>query len=228
MATCCISCSAADHSSIHPVPPIKLRQDNPTRALPQLIPHRFPPCPHLTASLNGQTELWPSGRRHTPAKGAGGEPSRGFESLRLRHQPLEIPALSVPTGNSPLFPHLRSVFLPRRRHQPPLISSFAPRVSTRHAPRSVCPRDKYRELTGNIRFLVPFWCFSTRNPRAFSVGYGRIPCSSGTGNLNRPIREINPAEQGENWEEQGRPESWIRRYRRAGPARPSPSGCNRE
>ena len=33
-------------------------------------------------------ELWPSGRRHTPAKGADGEPSRGFESLRLRHTPL--------------------------------------------------------------------------------------------------------------------------------------------
>ena len=29
--------------------------------------------------------MWPSGRRHTPAKGADGEPSRGFESLRLRH-----------------------------------------------------------------------------------------------------------------------------------------------
>ena len=30
-------------------------------------------------------ETWPSGRRHTPAKGADGKPSRGFESLRLRH-----------------------------------------------------------------------------------------------------------------------------------------------
>jgi hypothetical protein len=97
-----------------------------------------------------------------------------------------------------------------------------------HAPRSVCPRAKYRELTGNIRFLGSFWRFLSLNPRAFSVGYGRIPCSSGTGNLNRPIREINPAEQGKNWEEQGRPESWIRRWRRAGLARSSPSECRRE
>ncbi len=35
--------------------------------------------------LDPPAEMWPSGRRHTPAKGADGEPSRGFESLRLRH-----------------------------------------------------------------------------------------------------------------------------------------------
>lgn len=32
-------------------------------------------------------ERWPSGRRHTPAKGADGQLSRGFESLPLRHLP---------------------------------------------------------------------------------------------------------------------------------------------
>lgn len=32
-------------------------------------------------------ERWPSGRRHTPAKGADRERSRGFESLPLRHCP---------------------------------------------------------------------------------------------------------------------------------------------
>ena len=32
--------------------------------------------------------MWPSGRRRSPAKGVGGKPSRGFESLRLRHLPL--------------------------------------------------------------------------------------------------------------------------------------------
>ena len=30
-------------------------------------------------------EMWPSGRRRSPAKGVGEESSRGFESLRLRH-----------------------------------------------------------------------------------------------------------------------------------------------
>lgn len=37
--------------------------------------------------LSPPAERWPSGRRHTPAKGAGGKPSRGFESLPLRHLP---------------------------------------------------------------------------------------------------------------------------------------------
>ena len=32
-------------------------------------------------------EMWPSGRRRSPAKGVGEESSRGFESLRLRHYP---------------------------------------------------------------------------------------------------------------------------------------------
>ena len=44
----------------------------------------FRPSHHL---LNASAERWPSGRRHTPAKGAGGKPSRGFESLPLRHLP---------------------------------------------------------------------------------------------------------------------------------------------
>ena len=35
--------------------------------------------------LYGSAETWPSGRRRSPAKGVGGKPSRGFESLRLRH-----------------------------------------------------------------------------------------------------------------------------------------------
>src|SRR5690606_21809791 len=32
-------------------------------------------------------ERWPSGRRRTPGKCVGGEPSQGFESLSLRHKP---------------------------------------------------------------------------------------------------------------------------------------------
>ena len=35
--------------------------------------------------VNPSMEMWPSGRRRSPAKGVGGKPSRGFESLRLRH-----------------------------------------------------------------------------------------------------------------------------------------------
>ncbi len=51
-------------------------------------------------------ERWPSGRRHAPAKGADGvEPSRGFESLLLRHFFDLTPAR---------FAHLRGDVLPER------------------------------------------------------------------------------------------------------------------
>ena len=43
------------------------------------------PCFLRSRPLDTALETWPSGRRHTPAKGADGKPSRGFESLRLRH-----------------------------------------------------------------------------------------------------------------------------------------------
>lgn len=35
--------------------------------------------------LYASAEMWPSGRRRSPAKGVGPEGSRGFESHRLRH-----------------------------------------------------------------------------------------------------------------------------------------------
>jgi hypothetical protein len=44
-----------------------------------------PPCQPPPRPLNtAPTERWPSGRRRTPGKCVGGEPSRGFESLSLR------------------------------------------------------------------------------------------------------------------------------------------------
>lgn len=48
-------------------------------------PHGKSSCSAFTCRIYEQAERWPSGRRHTPAKGAGGKPSRGFESLPLRH-----------------------------------------------------------------------------------------------------------------------------------------------
>ena len=42
-------------------------------------------CVSEKPPLNGSAEMWPSGRRRSPAKGVGPEGSRGFESLRLRH-----------------------------------------------------------------------------------------------------------------------------------------------
>ena len=48
---------------------------------------RICPCPPCSAQIDGSAETWPSGRRRSPAKGVGPEGSRGFESLRLRHQP---------------------------------------------------------------------------------------------------------------------------------------------
>ncbi len=49
--------------------------------------------PSRTIALkNGYAERWPSGRRRTPGKCVGGEPSRGFESLSLRHFCLRLAA----------------------------------------------------------------------------------------------------------------------------------------
>ena len=42
----------------------------------------LPPAP--PTAKQPPTERWPSGRRRTPGKCVGGEPSRGFESLSLR------------------------------------------------------------------------------------------------------------------------------------------------
>ena len=62
---------------------------NPARRLGErdaLVPAR-------TNLLHPGVETWPSGRRRSPAKGVGGKPSRGFESLRLRHSPsVRLPA----------------------------------------------------------------------------------------------------------------------------------------
>ena len=44
--------------------------------------------PHVAITL--PTDSWPSGRRRTPGKCVGGEPSRGFESLTVRHTSLKL------------------------------------------------------------------------------------------------------------------------------------------
>ena len=51
--------------------------------------------PHVAITL--PTDSWPSGRRRTPGKCVGGEPSRGFESLTVRHIALKL------LGNFPKF-----------------------------------------------------------------------------------------------------------------------------
>ncbi len=60
------------------------------------------PCFHPAVRIDTPPEWWPSGRRHTPAKGAGGKPSRGFESLPLRHIQILNPSMA-PTGAFLLF-----------------------------------------------------------------------------------------------------------------------------
>ena len=45
--------------------------------------------------VDPSAETWPSGRRRSPAKGVGGKPSRGFESLRLRHHILPVPVSGI-------------------------------------------------------------------------------------------------------------------------------------
>ena len=52
--------------------------------------------------LSRRTERWPSGRRRTPGKCVGGEPSPGFESLSLRHYPHCEPV--TPPRRARIFP----------------------------------------------------------------------------------------------------------------------------
>ncbi len=70
------------------------------------------PCPCPGRSLNGSAETWPSGRRRSPAKGVGGKPSRGFESLRLRQKPQlkqsDMPDLASRGGVPVLLQHPRT------------------------------------------------------------------------------------------------------------------------
>ena len=114
---------------------------------------------------------------------------RAFESLRVRHNILILKDFSVPLGKNPVFPGVKSVLILRRRLCLLAQPVFPRRVSARSKARSVCPRVKNRELSGNFGFPGPVWRFCALNPRAFSVGYGRIPCSTGIGNLNQRIRE---------------------------------------
>ena len=51
---------------------------------------RRPSCLRGPRSVDATAERWPSGRRRTPGKCVGGRPSRGFESLPLRHLPREM------------------------------------------------------------------------------------------------------------------------------------------
>ena len=57
-------------------------------------PH-LPPCPRPPQPLNGSAEWWPSGRRHTPAKGADGNVSR----VRIPSTP---PPTLAETADGPL------------------------------------------------------------------------------------------------------------------------------
>ncbi len=61
--------------------------------------------PSAELSLKSTSERWPSGRRRTPGKCVGGQPSRGFESLPLRqHMGTAAPRWTL-VGVMPNSPH---------------------------------------------------------------------------------------------------------------------------
>lgn len=171
-----------------------LRVPGPSRA--EILPchaGNLSPCPCPRSPINGLAETWPSGRRHAPAKGADPKGSRGFESLRLRHPPHDICALSVRRGNFPLFPGVSTVSRCRRRHHLPSSPAFPPRVSAPGRTGSVCPECKNGEVSGSMEVFGPFARLLSLNHCLMSVDYGRIPCSLGTGNRKRRIRDqISP------------------------------------
>ena len=76
-----------------------------SRPAPDLWPRKDissqAPCPRPQASLNGSAEWWPSGRRHTPAKGADGNVSR----VRIPSTPPLAPAKAFSrSGCGRIFP----------------------------------------------------------------------------------------------------------------------------
>lgn len=110
------------------------------------------PCPRPEAPINGQAETWPSGRRHAPAKGADGKPSRGFESLRLRHKILVLRDFSESAVISPRFRGSGGRF-PDRDAQTPMLS-LQIRLASPQPARSV--RFALARKTGNYQGISIF------------------------------------------------------------------------
>ena len=94
---------------------------------------RFLPPPPCNSPLRGckhpPTDRWPSGRRRTPGKCVGGEPSRGFESLSVRHPQSEIAYLFVPQPIVAQCPRLAGTHGPRRLRFSPSSHARAGAVS---------------------------------------------------------------------------------------------------
>ena len=112
------------------------------------------PCFQGAQPISTRAERWPSGRRRTPAKGVGGEPSRGFESLPLR-QP--IPTFSLPVISRtilPLFPRLAEPCRVKRLRCGANICRFARFALFATFGVSVFP--VYRESTGKNKNLGRF------------------------------------------------------------------------
>ncbi|MFM2355281.1 MAG: hypothetical protein RLZZ528_1017 [Pseudomonadota bacterium] len=153
--------------------------------------------------LNGQAEWWPSGRRHTPAKGADGKPSRGFESLPLRHNSLiqnDFPVLRV---NSPLFPGVTAVFRGRGRSWPSLNRRFGARVSRACASGSVRARG---HLQGkNRKRVIAGAVCAIPAPETARDFWGLRASSLFCGNweIKTPDQGIKSSGTGKEWAESG-------------------------
>ncbi len=109
----------------------------------------FPPLARIYPSA----ETWPSGRRRSPAKGVGPEGSRGFESLRLRHIPLNLNGIFGLSGDTrQKTRHLKCAWLP-------LYATVESVKALRGCPRSVLiPQGLIRtvacSLCGSCVFLA--------------------------------------------------------------------------
>jgi hypothetical protein len=134
------------------------------------------------------TDSWPSGRRRTPGKCVGGEPSRGFESLTVRHNLLILHDFFESVGNFPAFPGVRQVALRRRRSAPSAFPANPSRVSAGRASRSVCRREEQ----GIIReFPFSRASFAISDLESSRVFRGLGPIS-----LLLRNRELNSVDQG--------------------------------
>lgn len=158
------------------------------------------PCtPPQFPATQPHKDRWPSGRRRTPGKCVGGEPSRGFESLSVRQQPPSPSIILVSPGFCLAFPGVSGGFPLRRRLDLLHIPALRLRVSAAFGGRSVCLARA--GIQGNI------WEFS--DFRAFKGVFAFE--SAGDFRALRTIslldgnRECNPAYQGKKFRGTGRP-----------------------
>jgi hypothetical protein len=139
----------------------------------QTGPHQYRLVVRVRDLLNASAEWWPSGRRHTPAKGADGKPSRGFESLPLRQPPRSRFPCSVSPRIVPGSCGVGAPSLQERPDKAALSGGSARAVSARPERRSgFVGTSLIHGTKQRIRSNIPsFWSFAACKNYSGSASY---------------------------------------------------------